>query len=272
MTGEVVQGSAGGLSLARVELAARLRWLRIECMDMSMAALARHLAARGYGSVKDRSGISRYEKGERVPDDDFVTLLYEAATEKAGRSLVFGKSDLLTLCARARRRACSSCATSGRAVKAMRHAMRQLRRENQRLRAESESLHSSVRAGLAEESANRRGAASLPVPHGDGDRQRWARDVVAARSLVESVQRLHARRDQVAVVTVMRRTGEVLTPAESATALVLLRELSEDQLADNLLHIYGREQPERDVMEAALALHERGYERDAGALLKAATR
>ncbi|MDX2708455.1 hypothetical protein PV350_37240 [Streptomyces sp. PA03-6a] len=222
--------------------------------------------------MKDRSGISRYEKGERVPDDDFVTLLYEAAAEKAGKSLGFGKADLLALCAKARSRMCSSCATSGRAVKAMRGAMRQLRRENQRLRADNDELRSDARAGLAEKSANRRGAASLPVPHVDGDRQRWDRDVAAARSLVESVQRLHARRDQVAVVTVMRRTGEVLTPAESATALVLLRELSEDQLADNLLHIYGREQPERDVIEAALALHEHGYDRDAGALLKAATR
>ncbi|MGO4755939.1 hypothetical protein AB4212_46340, partial [Streptomyces sp. 2MCAF27] len=65
-------------------------------------------------------------------------------------------------------------------------------------------------------------------------------------------------------------TSEVLTPLESAASLVLLRKQHRDRLADTLITIYGRDHPKRDVIRAALQLHEYGMADDAGAMLRAA--
>jgi hypothetical protein len=43
-----------------------------------------------------------------------------------------------------------------------------------------------------------------------------------------------------------------------------------DDLADNLIHVYGRDQGREDVLNVALALHEEGAPDDAGAVLHAA--
>jgi hypothetical protein len=53
---------------------------------------------------------------------------------------------------------------------------------------------------------------------------------------------------------------------------VMLRQQRQDHLADNLIHIYGRDQEDRDVMHVAMELHDQGAISDAGAVLRAALR
>ncbi|WP_461075966.1 hypothetical protein [Streptomyces deserti] len=95
-------------------------------------------------------------------------------------------------------------------------------------------------------------------------------DVAAARQLANRVGRLHrgGKRDE--AFALLRQTTEALSPRETATLLLLLRQQQADQLADNWIHIYGRDQYAQDILHAALTLHEHGAFDDAGALLRAA--
>jgi hypothetical protein len=51
---------------------------------------------------------------------------------------------------------------------------------------------------------------------------------------------------------------------------LLLRQRQHDELADNLIHVYGRDQGDQDVLRVVLALHQQGAFDDAGAILHAA--
>lgn len=66
----------------------------------------------------------------------------------------------------------------------------------------------------------------------------------------------------------LHHTVSTLSHAEVAALLCLLRHQEERELADNLIHIYGRDQSHQDVVRVALELHERGAPDDAGALLR----
>ncbi|GEK03802.1 hypothetical protein TNCT1_60780 [Streptomyces sp. 1-11] len=68
----------------------------------------------------------------------------------------------------------------------------------------------------------------------------------------------------------LRRSTEVLNPLETAEVLLLLRHRQHDELADNLIHVYGRDQGDQDVLHVALSLHEQGSFTDVGAILHAA--
>ncbi len=60
-----------------------------------------------------------------------------------------------------------------------------------------------------------------------------------------------------------------MSHAELAALLCLLRRQQERALADDLIHIYGRDQSPQDVVRVAAELHDRGAADDAGALLRA---
>ncbi|MGW2951230.1 helix-turn-helix domain-containing protein [Streptomyces eurythermus] len=129
-----------------------------------------------------------------------------------------------------------------------------------------------VEAGLRERSAAAQSArAQLPVPRRPGDRQLSARDVSAARQLVAQAEELDGSgREDLAFTLLRQGTTELLTPAETALVVVELRSRERDRLADDLIHVYGRDQGKQDVMAVALELHEKGAPDDAGAMLRAA--
>ncbi|MEJ8669494.1 hypothetical protein WKI71_16945 [Streptomyces sp. MS1.AVA.1] len=129
------------------------------------------------------------------------------------------------------------------------------------------------KAGLQERLIALARATPLPVPRRRRDRQRMPRDKAAALQVARQAQDLqdggtHGR--GLALALLRQSTTEILSPAEAALTLVSLRELDQHQLADNLIHVYGRDQPDQDVMSIALTLHELGLPDDAGAILRAA--
>lgn len=63
---------------------------------------------------------------------------------------------------------------------------------------------------------------------------------------------------------------EACTSQEMALLVALLRSRGQDELAGNFVHIYARDRSDRDVLRAALVLHEQDVVADAEALLRAA--
>ncbi|MFD0393596.1 hypothetical protein ACFQ3Z_18670 [Streptomyces nogalater] len=93
----------------------------------------------------------------------------------------------------------------------------------------------------------------------------------AARQLVAQAEELDGSgREDLAFTLLRQGTTELLTPAETALVVVELRYRQRDRLADDLIHVYGRDQEDQDVMAVALELHEKGAPDDAGAVLRAA--
>ncbi|MFF7992403.1 hypothetical protein ACFZDG_21740 [Kitasatospora xanthocidica] len=221
------------------------------------------LAERDYGK-KDSSELSRYFNGRRLPPRAFAVLLHDLATEACQLAGAppprISRSELLQLHSDAEPTLCKSCPG--------------LRRERDGLWAEVEwlrELKSPPQAGLeAAKAVTGTAATQLPVPSMEGDRQLKADTVVAARELADRAEALNGEGDLVGVAALFQEVSEVLSPVESAAALVLLRQRQQDQLAENLIRIYVRDQLDRDVMKAALELHEYGYPDDAGAVLRAA--
>ncbi|OOQ52218.1 hypothetical protein AFM16_14965 [Streptomyces antibioticus] len=70
------------------------------------------------------------------------------------------------------------------------------------------------------------------------------------------------------MLSLLHHTVRTLSHAEIASLMCLLRHQQERELADNLIHIYGRDQSHQDVIQVALHLHERGAPDDAGTLLR----
>ncbi|MFE1931386.1 hypothetical protein ACFW95_13645 [Streptomyces sp. NPDC059474] len=226
---------------------------------------AKLLASRGF--KKDQSELSRYRNGQRLPQVEFVVALYKAAVERAGSEHAVGMSldDVLEVYVAAEQRPCRGCPELHDRIRHLRRRHRRLLRANRRLLL--------ARAGLeAELHDARKQTALLPVPPQQGDRQRRAYDVAAATQMAAMVARLDSRNGSEAVVAMLRESAEVLTPFESAASLAILRHEHQDQLADTLIQIYGRDQPEKQVIRAALELHEYGMPDDAGAMLRASAR
>ncbi|MFD5567171.1 hypothetical protein [Streptomyces cadmiisoli] len=94
--------------------------------------------------------------------------------------------------------------------------------------------------------------------------------MAVVKQLTKRAEELHDGGSPDAALTLLRQTTEILSPAEMASVLVLLRQQQHDLLADNLIHIYGRDQTDQDVLYAAHELHEQGLPKDAGAILRAA--
>ncbi|MEV5344831.1 helix-turn-helix domain-containing protein [Streptomyces achromogenes] len=187
---------------------------------------------------------------------------------------------------------CPQCAAHERQQEARRRQRKQLaarlrsaRREEARLRMEVADLKVTVadlKAELAEKLATEAGpqerlaaappaGTQLPVPRRAGDRQLSARDVSAAQQLVAQAEALDGSgREDLALTLLRQGTTELLTPAETALVVVKLRHRRRDRLADDLIHVYGRDQENQDVMAVAMELHEKGAPDDAGAVLRAA--
>ncbi|MFJ4636315.1 hypothetical protein ACIP69_11825 [Streptomyces hygroscopicus] len=234
-------------------------------LGVTLKEVAKPLAPRGY--KKDVSELSRYRSGQRLPQRGFVIALHQTAAERAGGEDALGITldDVLEVYVAAEQRPCQVCPDLHHRIRRLRSRHRRLMRANRRL------LES--KAGLEAELADaRRGTALLPVPPQQGDRQQRAYDVVAAKQMAAMTARLDSPDGDgsEAAVAMLRESAEVLTPLESAASLAVLRQEHQDQLADTFIQIYGRDQPEKQVIQAALELHQYGMPDDAGAMLRAA--
>lgn len=235
------------------------------------------------------SCLSRYLSGKSLPALTIIEKLHEEACRDAGgEELVAVSLDELRLLhkrAEAERR-CRGCAELTSKVDALTSRLREAESERANLqqevlelgalRDEVADLRAAVselkatRAGLQARLATRASSGPLPVPRRRGDRQRMRRDLAAVRSLAEQARELDADGRAGAALTLLRRSAEVLNPLETAGVLLLLRQQQHDELADNLIHVYGRDQDDQDVLHMALTLHEQGAPDDAGAILQAA--
>ncbi|MFI1854914.1 hypothetical protein [Streptomyces sp. NPDC020480] len=218
-----------------------------------------------HGYPTDKSRLSRYRSGKNRPPEEFLVALHAVAVERAGGEGAVGFSvyDVLEVRAAAETKPCNVCPTLYGRIRRIRNRNRRLLRDNRHLFW--------AKAGLEEELADvRKNTTPLPVPPQRGDRQRAARDVAAARQLAAMTADLDEATSPDAAVAVLRQTAEVLTPLESAASVALLRGEHRDELADTLITMYGRDHPEKDVIRAALKLHEYGMTDDAGTMLRAA--
>ncbi len=151
--------------------------------------------------------------------------------------------------------------------------LRSARREAARLQAAVADLKAE-QAGLRERLTAAETRALLPVPRPPRDRQQSAKDSSAARQVAAQAAELNSTGHEGHAFTLIRQsTAEVLTPAETAQVVVELRlHPGGDRLADDLIHVYGRDQEKQDVMAVAVGLHDEGATDDAGAILRAALR
>ncbi|TQE29367.1 XRE family transcriptional regulator [Streptomyces ipomoeae] len=216
------------------------------------------------------SSLSRFLGGKRVPGPEFIETLYKEACSAAGddRALSITLDELKALRLRAvAERRCSKCADLSKRTA----ELASLKREAATLRAAVTEL-SAAKAGLQARLAAQASLAPPPVPRRRGDRRRSQKNVSAARQVAARAEELDRGGRQDAALTLLRQTTEVLSPAETAVVLLALRQQQQNRLADNLIHIYGRDQGDRNVIQVALELHEQGAEGDAGAVLRAAVR
>lgn len=239
----------------RRELAEALVQLYRHMGARNLNEAARMIAAKGY--AKDPSEISRYLNGDRLPSEGFITCFFKAAAAAGGGRPPVAQEDLVGLHADAEPfRRCRNCADLGRA--------------NDRLHEENTRLLRNL-AGLERRLAHaRRQATLLPVPLPRGDRQQRASDIAAALNVSQAAAAMGSRTGQSAALALLHEATEVLSPAERAASVVLMRERSQNEYADTLILICGRNQPESDVMRVALDLYEHGLPDDAGAVLRAA--
>ncbi|MGW2255440.1 hypothetical protein ACWCXH_35480 [Kitasatospora sp. NPDC001660] len=236
------------------------RHLPVETLADTADLLARHQ----YGK-KHTSELSRYFNGQRVPPWTFVRWLYRLARTMVGAEVItVGEDELRRLHNQAESTLCRVCPQ-------LRSERAELRQERDNLRAEVDRLRDQEAGSLALKEAEPRQAAPLPVPAAQGDRQRSAHEVLVALEFTDRAEQLADEGDLVSVAGLFQQVSEVLSPVESAAALVLLRQRQQDHLAENLIQIYARDQPDGAVIQAALALHDYGYPGDAGMVLRVAT-
>ncbi|GGY21543.1 hypothetical protein [Streptomyces xanthochromogenes] len=223
------------------------------------------LGAHGY--TTNASAVSRYLNGGRVPPLQLVTVMYDLALAAAGSEAGVGltKDEAIAAHGLAEPTLCSTCSTLRNDNEALRSDNSGLHEENERLRA--------AEAGLQEAlAAARRRSASLPVPRFEGDRQRLASDVAGATKIASAASHFRQEGQVDAALAVLADTAGRLTPVEAAVSLAALRSQQQSQLADTLGQMYAREHSEREVIQVALELHQRGMLDDATSILRAAVR
>lgn len=263
----------------------------------ALQLLCRHLVARQSGTGKRtgrrltqakaaerihccESSLSRYLSGQSMPHLQIIEKLYlEASRDAGGEHRVETTLDALTLLhkeAEAERHRLGDEELAAE-VDAMAEQLKAVDAERTALRKEVAGLKTAVEelkaseAGLRARLAAQTAPGPLPVPRRRGDRQRMRRDIAAVRNLAVRAAELDAGGRAEAALRLLRRSAdEVLNPLETAGLLLLLRQQQHNDLADNLIHVYGRDQGREDVLNVALSLHEQGAPDDAGAVLHAA--
>lgn len=242
--------------------------------------------------------LTRYLQGQRVPPEKVASLIFATACSDAGDSQKIGITgeELLELRARAEQERCANCSRHRDAVHAAGQKLRALQDTKKRLElsaAEQTRELGVLRQHVAalKQEARRVAAAQpipvseagpqkvpaavppatlLPVPRRQGDRQQSKNGAMAARNVGRRAEELlHARRPD-NTLALLRHTAEACTPLEVALLVTLLRAQGQDELTDNLVHIYARDRSDHEVVRAALALHEQQAVADAEALLRTA--
>ncbi|MEV1067329.1 hypothetical protein [Streptomyces sp. NPDC050263] len=251
---------------------------------------------------REGSSLSRYVNPQdpRVPTQAFIEDLHKAACMDAATSggdvgiTLEALRVLRTLADAETRGRCQRCAELGRRIDSLTRQVNTpcpscavYQREQDRNAVELQAMRGEVaamRIAVQEREATEAGLrarlamaiaskAPLPVPLRKGDRQRSAKERAVARQLAAQAGELDgAGKEDSALILLRHGTTELLNPSETALVMVELRQQERDHLADDLIHVYGRDQGDRDVMQVALELHAEGAVDDAGAILRAALR
>ncbi|MFE1261496.1 hypothetical protein ACFW5X_13300 [Streptomyces albogriseolus] len=239
------------------------------------------------------TSLTRYLTGQYVPSRETTASIFDTACRDAGgeQSLGVTKEYLLELRACAEQERCGSCARhreEARAARQERAAVledqkrltddaenlaaefRELRRRYSLLKQETLRIRPAAEAGPRNRQPEELAATPLPVPSRNGDRQRSMKDVSAAQRIRRRAEELAGGGQPDRVLALLRHTVEACTSQEMALLVALLRSKGQDEVAGNFVHIYGRDRSERDVLRAALVLHEQDVVADAEALLRAA--
>lgn len=243
------------------------------------------------------TALSRYLHGQHVPPDKVTVYLYDIACRDGGgeQSLGITKKELLALRARAAQERCSNCSRHRAAARAAGQKLKLLQENQQELERSAEERARELRAARQQVSTLKRetqrartvqplpeagsqegqqaskAATLLPVRHRRGDRQQSKNETTAALGVASRVGDLLDGGRPDSTLALLRHTVEAYSPVEIALSVALLRRMSRHELAGNLVHIYGRERSDRDVVYTALMLHEQDAVADAEALLHAAT-
>ncbi|WP_159106913.1 hypothetical protein [Streptomyces coelicoflavus] len=248
------------------------------------------------------TALTRYLQGQRVPPEKGAAVIFETACRDAGGSQNVGitREKFLTLRSRAEQERCANCArhrerrrdaihAAGQKLRALQDAngeleqsaaeqarelgkLRQnvatLKKEAQRMKA-APPLPASE-AGTKKFSTAVRPATLLPVPRRQGDRQQSRNRALEARNVGRRAEELLRDGRPDSTLALLRYTAEAYTPLEVALLVTLLRAQGQDELTDNLVHIYARDRNDHEVVCTALVLHEREAVADAEALLRMA--
>ncbi|MEV5339119.1 hypothetical protein AB0K93_11615 [Streptomyces sp. NPDC052676] len=250
---------------------------------VTQAKAAEHLGC-------SESSLSRFLSGQALPAFGLVKHFHKRACDDTGGEEHVGVTldHLRDLHDQAKAEKCHSCVGLTAEVELLTHQLQEAKAECEVLRQEVTQLVllrrdvaeqkaviarlKAARAGLQARLAARTSSAPLPVPRRKGDRQRRQNDVSAARQLAKKAGDLIRSEGADVALTLVRQNAEALSPHEMALLLLLLRKQRDHQLADDVIHIYGRDQSDQDVMSASLELYEQGATDDAGAMLRAALR
>ncbi|MGC0409873.1 transcriptional regulator with XRE-family HTH domain [Streptomyces sp. SAI-195] len=242
--------------------------------------------------------LTRYLQGQRVPPEKGAAAIFDTACRDAGGSQNVGiaRERFLELRLRAERERCANCSRHRDAARAAGQKLRALQdtndqlersmterdRELRKLRQHAAFLKQEAKrertaqptplreAGSQKVRSATRPASVLPVPRQQGDRQRSKNGALAARNVGRRAEELlHGGRPD-STLALLRHTAEACTPSEVALLVALLRTQGQDELTDNLVHIYARDRNDQDVMQAALVLLEQQAATDAEVLLRTA--
>ncbi|MGV9287770.1 hypothetical protein [Streptomyces sp. NPDC003719] len=242
------------------------------------------------------TALSRYLHGLHVPPDKVTTFIFDTACRDAGgmRNLGITKEHLLELRARAEQERCGNCSRHREAVRIAGRKLKTMQEKQERLERTAEEKARELREAREQASALKReaqqvrtaqsvteagphkgrraarAATLLPVRRRQGDRQQSKNETAAARSIASRAEELLGGGRPDSTLALLRHTAEAYTPVEMALLVTLLRTNGHHELADNLVHIYGRDRSARDVVRGALMLHEHEAVADAEALLRTA--
>jgi hypothetical protein len=220
------------------------------------------------------SDAAAYGQDVGITRDDLLDLRTRAARERRGCRQCVELRKRIDSLARATNLTCPSCdarqqhrqAEDAAQVTALKNQVAALRATVREMRTTEAGLQARLAAAQAARTL-------LPVPHQTRDRQQSKKEEAVAQQLARQARELDSTGKPNLALTLLRQgTTELLTPTETAHVMVELRRHERNHLADNLIHVYGRDQGDRHVMAVALELHEEGAVEDAGAILRAALR